>query len=281
MDACTTRPGGRTGEAGKGTPRLLLAGFDGPLALLLRLRGPSRSIWTPVAGGAAPPAGRGPAAGHAETPLGERADWLVMAAWLLLLRSPVAAAGRTPDSRTPPNWRTGRARSAHPAGGAGAGALAGRRPQLGREVFARGQPEMVGTALDVQHAVDVIEFLWASMALFDDGAAMPDTSRCIVRPGSRSAHCRDARARILRLLDEIPDGTPLGRFLPVLEAQAETATPVPLSLRRRSAVASTLIAGLELAREGVVTLHQPAPFAPIMLCARTTVACDQLGEAVA
>jgi hypothetical protein len=30
--------------------------------------------------------------------------------------------------------------------------------------------------------------------------------------------------------------------------RAQTATPTPLSLRRRSAVASTLIAGLELAR---------------------------------
>jgi segregation and condensation protein A len=57
--------------------------------------------------------------------------------------------------------------------------------------------------------------------------------------------------------------------------------PPPLPLRRRSAVASTLIAGLELAREGLVTLHQPAPFAAITFCASTDADCHQLREAAA
>jgi segregation and condensation protein A len=91
----------------------------------------------------------------------------------------------------------------------------------------------------------------------------------------------DARQRILQLLAEAANEAPLERFLPALGPSAETALPTPLSLRRRSAVASTLLAGLELAREGVVTLHQPAPFATITLCVCPDIACHQLGEAAA
>ena len=46
-------------------------------------------------------------------------------------------------------------------------------------------------------------------------------------------------------------------------------------------MASTLIAGLELAREGLVTLYQPAPFAAISLCASSDIASRQHTEAVA
>jgi hypothetical protein len=50
-------------------------------------------------------------------------------------------------------------------------ALAGwleRRPQLGHDVFARGAPEIFGLSVEAGQAVDVIEFLWASLALFDE-----------------------------------------------------------------------------------------------------------------
>ena len=76
-----------TGEAGNGTPHLLLSGFDGPLALLLRLARAEQIDLArlslvdlldqlAIALQQATPT----------TPLGERADWLVMASWLLLLR---------------------------------------------------------------------------------------------------------------------------------------------------------------------------------------------------
>ena len=55
-----------------------------------------------------------------------------------------------------------------------------RRPQLGRDVFARGQPELLGTVLEPAQQADVIEFLWPSLALFDDDAA-PDTAS-VYRP---------------------------------------------------------------------------------------------------
>ena len=52
----------------------------------------------------------------------------------------------------------------------GLAAWLGAQPQLGVDVFARGAPEWVGTALAASYQVDVVGFLWASMALFDDGA---------------------------------------------------------------------------------------------------------------
>ena len=55
------------------------------------------------------------------------------------------------------------------------------QPQLGQDVFARGQPEWVGTGLATAHQVDVVSFPWASMALFDDGARDVDTG-VIYRP---------------------------------------------------------------------------------------------------
>jgi segregation and condensation protein A len=148
-------------------------------------------------------------------------------------------------------------------------------------VFARGQPEMVGTELDFRHELDVIEFLWACLAQFEDAADGIDTSTPY-RPARLALWTAlDARQRILQLLAETSDDAPLEQFLPALGAQAETATPTPLSLRRRSAVASTLIAGLELAREGMVTLHQPVPFAPITLRACTDIVRHQPDEAAA
>lgn len=280
MDVSTTAPA--TAGEGQG-PHLELDGFSGPLALLLSLARAHEidltrlSLAECIRQLTAVLDRVGP-----EPPLPQRADWLVMAAWLVLLRSrwllpaasPTEAAGNNGADQPPDRERALLAARA-------LAAWLDRRPQLGLEVFTRGQPEMVGTELDLRHEVDVIEFLWAGLAQFEDDADRIGTT-VLYRPARLALWAvPDARARILQLLAEASDDAPLERFLPVLEAQAETATPVPLSLRRRSAVASTLIAGLELAREGVVTLHQPAPFAPIMLCARTTVACDQLGEAVA
>jgi len=53
-----------------------------------------------------------------------------------------------------------------------------------------------------------------------------------------------------------------------------------LALWRRSAVASTLMARLELARDGVVRLHQEGAFAAITLSARAEPAGDQGSAAV-
>ena len=277
MDVSATDP--VAGGAGEG-PHLELDGFSGPLALLLSLARAhaidlARLSLADCIGQLTAVLDRmGP-----EPPLVQRADWLVMAAWLVLLRSrsllPTASPAEDHSVDQPPD-------PAHALVAAQAlAAWLDRRPQLGIDVFARGQPETVGSELDFRHEVDVIEFLWACAAQFEDDADFIDPSTPYHPARLALWTALDARQRILQLLAETSGDAPLERFLPALNAQSEAAVPTPLPLQRRSAMASTLIAGLELAREGLVTLHQPAPFAAISLCASTDIASRQHTEAVA
>jgi segregation and condensation protein A len=68
---------------------------------------------------------------------------------------------------------------------------------------------------------------------------------------------QDALERLRRLLGCTPPWSSLEQFLP----------PVATGLQLRAATASTLLAGLELARNGVLLLRQEAAFGPILLCA--------------
>ena len=70
----------------------------------------------------------------------------------------------------------------------------------------------------------------------------------------------EARERLERMLGKISDWSGLTRLLP-LEWQG--------GARRRSALASTLLACLELARDGKVELQQMAPFDEIYVRDRT------------
>ncbi|MBV1800451.1 hypothetical protein KSF81_27295 [Siccirubricoccus sp. G192] len=72
----------------------------------------------------------------------------------------------------------------------------------------------------------------------------------------------DALARLCRLLPGLPHGAPLARFLPPPGEGGRDR------LQRRAALASTLLAGLELARDGAAALDQDAAFGPIQLRAR-------------
>jgi segregation and condensation protein A len=56
-----------------------------------------------------------------------------------------------------------------------------------------------------------------------------------------------------------PDGQPLERFLPALPSGPHAA------LRYRAALASTLVAGLELARDDVLTLEQDSAWAAVQV----------------
>jgi segregation and condensation protein A len=115
-------------------------------------------------------------------------------------------------------------------------------------------------SVDAGQAVDVIEFLWASLALFDDAAAPLTTTLYRPRPVELYA-VAEARDRIRRRLAETPGGAPLDRLLP--DPPEQPGRDARETLRRRSAWSSTLIASLELAKQGEVELGQGEDFEPI------------------
>ncbi len=264
MHGTALGPAGGTGAGvsdGEGTPRLELDGFSGPLALLLTL---ARAQEVDLARLSLPDLlDQLAAALQQGAPLGEKGDWVVMATWLVLLRSrlllpedaPAQEAAETEADHLRDRLVALQAVQA-------LAAWLDRRPLLGRDVFARGRPEFIGTTIGSEPEIDVVAFLWASLALFDDDEA-PDTAT-LYRPLWLDLHATpEARERILRLLAETPGGGRLDRFLP----QAPTAPEPPAEalLRRRSAWTSTFVASLELAKQGDVVLAQDGAWTPIQV----------------
>lgn len=192
------------------------------------------------------------------------ADYLVMAAWLaylksrLLLPAPPAAAGPdVGDLATVLTLRLQRLEAIRRA----AGRLA-ERPQLGRDVMARGMPEEMAV---------VSRPLWEA-SLFDLLAAYSDnrqrTANSRVTLKQRNVwSLAEAREALHRLVGEAADWCPLDVFL-----KAYMTTPDMAATVR----ASALSAMLEMVREGRIDIRQDAPFAPLMLRRR---ALDAAGAA--
>ena len=135
---------------------------------------------------------------------------------------------------------------------------------LGEDVFARGAPEHLGEHLGPEHAVDVIAFLWASLALFEDDADQPETV-ALYRPRWTDLYSvAEARDRILRILGEGGEGETLEHFLPEQPAHCRAVRRQD-PLRLSSAWATTFSASLELAKLGDVGLAQDEVFASVFV----------------
>jgi hypothetical protein len=105
-----------------------------------------------------------------------------------------------------------------------------RRPQLGYDVFSRGQLEIFGNSVEAGQAIDVVEFIWERLALFDDETAA-DTAN-VYRPLPFELYqVAEAPDRIMRLLAEAPDGAPFERFLPAPPEIADSESDRALRLR--------------------------------------------------
>ncbi len=274
------------------TPTLALDGFAGPLERLLELardqridlaRLPLAALVDQVLATLA-----------WDVPLPQRADWLVMGAWLMQLRSRLLLPAEAP-ARQAAEGSADRLRE-RLLGLAEIQALAGwldDRPQLGRDTFARGvfarsAPEHPEALRPGEAELDVVAFLWACVDLFDVDLPKPETAEVYVPAPRAELHSiPDARRRILRRLADAPDGLTLEGLLPdaapanavtsatATSAIASSAGPMPpggegapsrcAALRGRSAWTSTFVAGLELAKQGHVVLAQEAAFSPVHL----------------
>ena len=179
------------------------------------------------------------------------ADYLVMAAWLAYLKSCLLLP-KDPEADPSPEeialrlqMRLQRLDAMREAGARLLG-----RDRLGRDVFARGNPE--GLRL-------VRKSAWHASA-FDLFAAY-GAVKARTQPAMHVVH-----ARSVMTLDEAIDrvSAMLGMAIDWIDIEAFLPTTSDPQLRR-SALASSFLAALELARLGRVDLMQEEPFAPLRL----------------
>jgi len=125
-------------------------------------------------------------------------------------------------------------------------------PVLGEDVFARGAPESFVEADRSRLAADLAGLVRGYMAALRRAAGSKQ-----YRPTTPVLwSVQQALARLAALVGSLPDWSTLEQFLP-----ERLRTP----LERRAAVASTLLAGLELARGGAIRLRQDSDFGPILV----------------
>jgi segregation and condensation protein A len=206
-------------------------------------------------------------------PLERRADWLVTASWFVQLKSQLLLPDKAAAAEAEQRAEATRERLLEKARLQAAAAwLAGRRPQLGHDVFARGQPELFAR----EHTGDIVGLLRACLWLLRRPLDPPPTIRRPVtlwRPP-------DAIAHLEALLSDRPDGGELLEFLPphvftpadrmaTSDADLEADNHV---VALRGAIASTLVAALELTRRGTAACDQREGFGPVHVRAVTGAA---------
>lgn len=177
------------------------------------------------------------------------ADYLVMAAWLAFLKSALLLP-RDPEVEPSPEdlalrlqLRLERLNAMREAG---ARLLA--RDRIGRDVFRRGAPEGLRTTRTALWQAEIYDLI-----------AAYGTVTARTRPVMHIVHHRPvmtleaALARVSQLVGAAIDWGTIESFLP----------DGAVGAFRKSALASSFVAALELARQGRVELRQQAPFAPL------------------
>ncbi len=181
------------------------------------------------------------------------ADWLVMAAWLAWLKSRLLLPPGTDEAEEgeeAAELLAGRLEALERV--RALAAWLGARVQLGLDTFARGAPESLVAFDRTRLAADLPGLLRAYA-----GARRRAVARTPYTPHRAPLWTvADALGRLGRMLGRLRHWTALDQFLPPLPAD-----PV----QRRAAMASTLLAGLELARTGAADLRQEAAFDPILV----------------
>ena len=181
------------------------------------------------------------------------ADYLVMAAWLAYLKSRLLL----PEQ--------------HPAEGLSAEEMANalalrlrrleairkfaeqlmNRPQLGRDVFQRGQPEPIAEIKHPQWSATLYDLLSAY------ASRRQIQSRSVVHVAKRTVwSLAEAREALERLIGQSMDWSPLDQYLVAYLTNPAMAATV---------LASSFAAALEMIREGRLEAHQQGAFSPLYL----------------
>ncbi|MET0181888.1 MAG: ScpA family protein [Caulobacterales bacterium] len=248
-------------QEAEGTEALILAldAFEGPLHLLLEL---ARAKKVDLARVSVTEIANQYLAFIAEaraTQIELAGDYLVMAAWLAYLKSRLLIPKQQAEEEALDAdqlalalrvklLRLERARAA-------AEALK-NLPQLGAEIFVNGAPQPFALTKTNAWQASLYDLLQSYCA------DRTRTLRRVHRPRPRRAYpLAEARKRLEKLLDQIPDWRPIEAVTPPPEEGAEAPPPA-------SYLASVFGATLELSREGRMEFRQAEAFAPLFLRAR-------------
>ncbi len=179
------------------------------------------------------------------------ADYLVMAAWLAYLKSCLLLPKEAQPDPSPEELAARlqlRLQRLDAMREAGARLVA--RDRLGRDVFARGAPEGLRVVRSAVWRVELYDLLAAY------GAIRARTAPAVHIVARRPVVTLDeALERLEQLLGASLDWRNLESFLPPTEDAAY----------RRSALASSFVAALELARQGRAALAQEEPFGTLQV----------------
>ena len=244
-------------------PVLAVAGFEGPLDWLLEMARAQRidlatlSIVELVDAFVATLDAA--LAEHAvRADLSRWGEWLLMAATLALLRSRLLLPPDAPEVRAAQDEAEAMRRQLlERVALRHAAEWLDRQPQLGRDVFPRG--EVADAAARSGRTTDITDLFRACLVAL----RVPEQADAYQLRFVKLWRVPDAMARITQLLAARPEGGALASFLPRVDgAEAEK------ELRCRAAVASTFLGGLELARGGTVTIDQAAVWQDVVLTSR-------------
>ena len=188
------------------------------------------------------------------------AEYLVMAAWLAYLKSRLLLPREKDDSEGP-------------SGEAMAEALAFQlrrlesmreaanklmaRPQLGINIFGAGQPEGLRIAYNATYKDTLFDLLKAYGDIRRRGEAS-----VYELPLFRVMTMEEAIERMGKMLGNLPKSGPHSVWTTLQSFMPEN---IEDPLLRRSSLASTFTAGLELAKQGKVEIRQDGLFRPIYL----------------
>ncbi|WP_404371126.1 segregation and condensation protein A [Sphingomonas sp. MMS24-J45] len=183
------------------------------------------------------------------------ADYLVMAAWLAYLKSGLLLP-RDPEIEPSPEelalrlqLRLERLNAMREAG-----ARLIARDRMGRDVFPRGSPEGLRTQRKAVWQAEIYDLIAAY------GVITARTRPVMHVVAHRAVMTLEAAIeRVSRLIGTTVEWDVIEHFLPELASGAF----------RKSALASSFVAALELARQGKLELRQKSPFAPLYLRALT------------
>jgi segregation and condensation protein A len=193
------------------------------------------------------------------------ADYLVMAAWLaylksrLLLPEPATAEGG-PSAEDMALALANRLRRLEAIREAANRLM--ERPQLGRDVFARGAPEEIAEVKKPEWTATLYDLLTAY------AQQRQRTALSRVRFKKRNVwSLAEARATLERLIGQSSDWSRVDQFLISYVVDPSLATTV---------FASSFASALELVREGVAEIHQKSSFSPIYM--RKRVSAGDVGR---